>query len=661
MDTAKPESKSTSSTATPSTATPSSASSTNRGLHAFITSREGAIATATLVAIIIHLVLRYAIHLESWSANWPLVAMVAVGGIPLTYEVIKGAIKARGGADMLAALSIIAAVAMGEWLVAAIIVLMLSGGEALEDAASKRASATLDALAKRSPTLAHKLHGSSLADGTADVHADQINVGDLIVVLPHELCPVDGEVVEGHGSMDESYLTGEPYVVPKSKGSSVISGAINGEVALIIRATAAARDSRYAKIVGVLKEAEDNRPPMRRMADRLGAWYTIIALVLAAAGWAISGEPSRFLAVLVIATPCPLLIGVPVAIIGAISLSARRGIIVKNPAMLEEVGRVKIVMFDKTGTLTYGRPSVTGVITPNEDTGGNRSATEDQVLALTAAVEKYSKHPLASAIVREAEQRNLEIPKADTISEHPGQGLVGEVSGHMVRLTNRKGLSQTDPDSVKLLPPTAAGMESVVLIDERYAATLQFRDEPRLTASSFIEHLPHKHGVEEMMILSGDREAEVRHLAEQVGIKTVYGGMAPEEKLAMVREKSKQGPTLFLGDGINDAPAMTAASAGVAFGATSDVTSEAADAVVLDSSLERLDDLLHIGTRMRRIALQSVIGGMGLSILGMGLAVFGLLTPLMGAIAQELIDVLAIANAARVGIHNKELSDFNRK
>lgn len=228
------------------------------------------IAVATLVAILIHLVLRFELHLESWAVNWPPVAIVVVGGIPLTIDVIKGAIKARAGADMLAAISIIAAIAMGEWLVAAISVLMLSGGEALEDAASKRASATLDALAKRSPTVAHKLHGSSLADGTSDVHADQIKVNDLIVVLPHELCPVDGEVVEGHGSMDESYLTGEPYVVPKSEGSAVIVGAINAEVALIIRATAAAKDSHYAKIVGMLKEAEDNRPPIRRMADRPG-------------------------------------------------------------------------------------------------------------------------------------------------------------------------------------------------------------------------------------------------------------------------------------------------------------------------------------------------------------------------------------------------------
>lgn len=623
----------------------------SRGVREFLTSSEGMIATATLLAICIHVVLRFGFDFQSWSGNWPLVVMVVIGGVPLTIDVIKGAIKARGGADLLAAMSIIAAVAMGEWLVAAIIVLMLSGGEALEDAASKRASATLDALAKRSPTVAHRLRGESLSSGTDDVHADQVLVGDRVVVLPHELCPVDGEVVEGRGAMDESYLTGEPYVVPKSQGSAVISGAINGEVALVIEATAAAQDSRYAKIVGVLKEAENNRPPMRRMADRLGAWYTVIALALATIGWLMSGDPSRFLAVLVIATPCPLLIGVPVAIIGAISLSAKRGIIVKNPAMLEDVGRVKIVMFDKTGTLTYGRPSVTNVFTaPGRDA--------DEVVTLCAAVEKYSKHPLAQAIVREAERLKLAIPETDSISEHPGQGLSATVAGHEIHITNRVGCEKIDPSSTALLPPGATGMESVVLIDGRYAATLQFRDEPRLSAASFIEHLPSKHGVEEMMILSGDREAEVRHLAEQVGITEVHGGMSPEAKLAIVREKTTLGPTLFLGDGINDAPAMTAASAGIAFGATSDVTSEAADAVVLDSSLERLDDLLHIGSRMRRIALQSVIGGMGLSILGMILAVFGLFTPLMGAIAQELIDVLAISNAARVGMTNKSLSDF---
>ena len=236
-----------------------------QALRGFASSRDGVLAIATLVAIALHLILKFGFGLDSWAADWPLVAIV-VGGVPLTIDVVKGAIKARGGADMLAAISIITAVIMGEWLVAAIIVLMLSGGEALEAAASKRASATLDALARRSPSVAHRLRGDSIADGVDDIHADEVNVGDLLMVLPHELCPVDGEVVDGHGAMDESYLTGEPYVVPKRKGSAVISGAVNGESALTVRADKRAVDSRYAKIVGVLREAEDNRPPMRRMA-----------------------------------------------------------------------------------------------------------------------------------------------------------------------------------------------------------------------------------------------------------------------------------------------------------------------------------------------------------------------------------------------------------
>lgn len=604
----------------------------------FFASRDGIIATATLVAIIIHLILRYALGLEA-PADWPLMALTLIAGVPLTIDVIKGAIAARGGADLLAAVSIVSAALLGEWLVAAIIVLMLSGGEALEEAASAKASSTLKALAQRSPSIAHR----ETPDGLVDIHANDIAVGDEIIVLAHELCPVDGVVVSGRGSMDESFLTGEPYVIPKSSGSAVISGAVNGDTALKVRAERLAQDSRYAQIVGVLKEAEENRPPMRRLADRLGAWYTLVALSLGALGWVISGDPSRFLAVVVVATPCPLLIGVPVAIIGAISLSARRGIIIKNPAMLEDVGRTQTIIFDKTGTLTYGRPTLSAVDTTRD---------EQEVLALAAAVEEYSRHPLAHALIEAA--KGLELPAVTEVREEPGKGLVAQAGGHEVRLTSRA--------AVPNLPRAKAetGMESIMLIDGEYAATFTFHDEPRSQAEEFISHLPRQHAVQRSMILSGDRQAEVERLASSVGISEAHGNMSPEEKLAIVKECAAGGPTLFLGDGINDAPAMTAATAGVAFGASSDITMEAADAVVLDSSLERVDDLIHIGHRMRRIALQSVLGGMGLSIIGMLLAVGGVLTPLLGAIAQEVIDILAILNAARVGMIRKNLSDFDQ-
>ncbi len=613
----------------------------------FVSSRDGSVTIATLVAIVVHLILWFGFGLQGWARDWPLVIIVVMGGIPLLIGVLRNAIRTRGGADTLAAVSILTAVVLGEWLVAAIIVLMLSGGEALEAAATTRATGTLDALARRAPSTAHRVGGE-------DVAVVDIVVGDELVVLPHELCPVDGEVIAGHGAMDESYLTGEPYVVSKSRGAQVMSGAVNGQTPLTIVATSPAEDSRYAQIVGTLRKAEENRPPMRRLADRLGAWYTVIALALGILGWAISGDPLRFLAVVVVATPCPLLIGVPVAIIGAISLAARRGIIVRNPEMLENASQVRTIMFDKTGTLTYGRPGITEIhVAPGFG--------EDEVLAAAASVERYSRHPLADAIREEAAHRELELPEVVEVSERPGRGLTGEVGGRFLRITNRRTAVELDPAGRGLIPQSTAGMESVVMVDERYAAIIQFRDEPRAEAERFITHLPEKHGVNKMMIISGDRESEVHYLAGRVGIDEVYAGVSPEGKLAIVEGHNRRGRTMFLGDGINDAPAMAAATVGVAMGSDSDVTSEAADAVILDSSLERLDDLLHISARMRRIALQSALGGMALSVIGMLLAVFGLLTPLAGAIAQEVIDIWAILNSARVAMARGPLSDFDEE
>src|SRR5690625_2510190 len=620
---------------------------------AFASSYDGRLALATLAAIAIHLILALTVPASApwWVAQSPLILVVIAGGAPLVWEVLAALARREAGVDLLAAVAIFTAVVMGEWLVGAIIVLMLSGGEALEDAATARASAVLDALSKRSPALAHRLRGAHLEDGTDEVTAGEIAVGDRVLVRPHELVPVDGEVVEGRGTMDESYLTGEPYIVPKSVGSAVLSGAVNGEDALIIEATATAADSRYAQIVDVLTEAETRRPPIRRLADRLGGWYTAIALAIGIIGWLISGDPQRFLAVVVIATPCPLLIGVPVAIIGAISLSAKRGIIVKNPEMLEQISTSRTVIFDKTGTLTYGRPALTDVqVAPGFD--------EDEVTALAAGAERYSRHPLAHAIVDAAQNKELMTPKVSSVAERPGHGLVAEVAGREITITNRSGAIEVDPESEQRLPEVEIGLEAVVLIDNRYAATFHFRDQPRGGAKDFVAHLPGRHGVKRTMIISGDRESEVRYVADQVGIGEVHAGISPEGKLDIVREVTADSKTLFLGDGINDAPAMTAASVGVAFGTAHDVTSEAADAVVLDSSLERLDDLIHIGERMRRIALQSALGGIGISLIGMGFAVFGFITPIVGAILQEVIDLAAILNSARVAIDKGSMADF---
>lgn len=608
-------------------------------------------AAASTVAIVASLILD-ALDAPRAAVIGPLVVIVIVGGVPLVWSIIKDLIARNPGADLLAALAIVTAVLLDEWLVAGIIVLMLSGGEALEEAATARASRILEALASRAPTLAHRVANGT--ERTVDVPIDQVQVGDRVVVFPHEVCPVDGEVVSGHGAMDESYLTGEPYVITKSVGSAVLSGAINGEDALVVEATKTAADSRYSQIVGILAEAEENRPRMRRLADRLGAWYTVLALFMGVLGWVVSDDPERFLSVMVIATPCPLLIGVPVAIVGAISLAARSGIIIKDPAVLERVSNTTTMMFDKTGTLTYGRPALTDIAVAE----GHERA---EVLRLSAALEHYSRHPLAAAVVAAADEElgDGNAARVDAAAERPGQGLVGRVDDRDVQITSRQKALAILGDDGHHIPQKSAGMEAVVLIDGEYAATFRFRDEPRMGSWEFVQHLEPRHGVTRTMLISGDSSSEVEYLAAQVGITDVHAGVSPEEKLNIVRQVGETSSTLFLGDGINDAPAMAAADVGIAFGQESDITSEAAGAVVLDSSLERLDELLHIGERMRRIALQSAVGGIGLSIIGMVLAVMGMLPPIAGAVAQEVIDLLAILNAARVVARRQPMADYH--
>jgi len=609
----------------------------------FAPSKETLIAGFTLVAIVLHVVLRYPFHFPSLIYDPPLFAALLLGGAPLVWELLRKLLKRQFGSDLLAGISILTAVALREYLVAAIVVLMLSGGEALETFATARASSVLDALARRMPNVAHRKE----ATGLVDIKLADVRIGDELTVLPHEICPVDGTVLKGHGVMDEAYLTGEPYEISKTPGSVVISGAINGEKMLVIRAEKLADDSRYARIMKVMHQTEQQRPKLRRLGDQLGAWYTPIALGVATGAALLSGQAERFLAVVVIATPCPLLLAIPTAIIGAISLAARRAIIIKNPAILEQIERCQTLIFDKTGTLTYGRPTLTAVICAD---GFDRA----EVLQLAASLEQYSKHPLASAIVHQARQESIAALPVEHISERPGEGLRGTISGHSVQITGRKKV-----DALNLpLPPLESGLECLVFIRGRYAAAIRFHDAPRKNSASFIGHLQPKHGVGKVMLVSGDRESEVKYLAESVGITQVHAGKSPEEKVAIVKEETARARTLFVGDGINDAPALMAATVGVAFGTQNDITTEAADAVVLETALEKIDELMHIGRRLRRIALQSALGGMAASILGMIAAAFGYLPPIWGAIGQELIDLLTVLNAVRVALPAEDLQDY---
>lgn len=608
---------------------------------------EGAIAILALLGISLFLVFHFGpFHLQAY-APYPLYIVLAIGGSIQVAQLINKAIHYEFGSDLIAGLSIITSIFLGEYLAGALVVLMLSGGESIEKFALNTASKMLEALAKRTPTIAHRKAG----DQTEHIEVDQIRIGDYLSVFPHEICPVDGKVVEGNGVMDESYLTGEPFMIDKAPGSEVLSGAVNGDNGLVIQATKLAGDSRFAKIMQVINESEQKRPHMRRLADQLGAWYTPIALVIAALAWLFSGEPVRFLAVLVIATPCPLLIAIPIAIIGSISLLAKRGILIKNPLVLEQIDQCQTMIFDKTGTLSYGIPELTQQTVFND-------FEANKVLQQVASLEKYSKHPLSRAILNKATQENLTLFDAKEISEPKGMGLQGVIQGHKVIVTSRRHLSENHlMDQITSLPQTK-GLECIVTIDGELAAHYTFRDAPRSDSKPFVQHLAKKHGITKTLIISGDREEEVRYLAEHVGIDNVYANRSPEEKVAIVENETKMAKTAYLGDGINDAPALIVSSVGIAFGRNSDITAEAAGAVVMDNSLEKVDEFLHISSRMKKIAMQSAIGGMAFSILGMLIAAFGYLPPVAGAISQEIIDVIAILNSLRTIWRPSILSDM---
>jgi P-type E1-E2 ATPase len=348
------------------------------------------------------------------------------------------------------------------------------------------------------------------------------------------------------------------------------------------------------------------------------------------------------------------LIAIPITLISAISMAAKRGIIIKDPTVLERLPTCRTAIFDKTGTLTYGKPEVTDVIVA-------AGANADDILRRAASLERYSKHPLASAILAAAEKKNLPLMDAETVSEKPGQGLTGTVDGHEISVTSRKKFLAANPHQAALLPDTAAGLECLILMDGAYVATIRLRDAPRADGKPFIQHLDRKHQFSKVMIVSGDRESEVTYLAGLLGIQETYASQSPEQKVEIVRAETAHAPTLYMGDGINDAPALASATVGIAFGQHSSVTAEAAGAVIMENSLVKVDELIHISASMRTIVLQSAIGGMVLSLIAMGFAAGGHITPVVGALLQEVIDVLAIVNALRMTWQKRIEADIPAK
>ena len=397
-----------------------------------------------------------------------------------------------------------------------------------------------------------------------------------------------------------------------------------------------------------MQDAEQRRPTLRRIGDQIGAWYTPLALGIAVLAWWSTGNSVRFLSVVVVATPCPVLIAIPVAIIGAVSTAARRGIIVKDPAALEQLTLCRTMVFDKTGTLTYGRPALSEELYAP-------SFNRQILLPVVAAVERYSRHPIAGAIVDAAIGARYHLPDVEWTREEPGAGLRAQVGNWRVWITGRPQVSAT----CELPPPASTGLECIVLVNDRYAATYRFLDVPRADSQAFVRHLGPKHGFTRVLLVSGDREAEVRRLADSVSIDCVYAEQSPEQKVDIVRHEAQSAKTVFIGDGLNDAPALLTATVGIAFGRHSDITSEAARVVIIDSSLSKVDALMHISRRLRRIALQSAAGGMALSTIGMLFAAFGMLGPVAGAVVQEVIDLVAVLNALRTaGSGSSDLTDL---
>lgn len=598
-----------------------------------------------LSAIFFYLLLKL-FHTDETISKIPLQLVLLVFAPLAIYPLIEKLRRGDFAGDLLAAISIVTAILLDELLAATIVVLMLSGGRALEEYATNKASQVLSALAKRAPSIAHKKKGETVVD----IKVDAIRVLDELIVYPHEICPADGEVVRGDGVMDESYLTGEPFMISKAPGSRVLSGAINGDNALEIKAIKTSKDSRFERIMQVITETEQKKTQLRRLGDTLGTYYTPLALFIALLAFGLTGDPTRFLATLVIATPCPLLIGIPVAVMGSISLAASFGIIIKNPSVLETFATCKTMIFDKTGTLTYGKPQlVNTVVFPPFD--------PKEILQLVASLEKFSKHPLGPPLVLEAEKENIPLLTPSHIEEKPGRGLNGEVLNHTVFITSRKEAKKKgfEKELEGVIPD---GLECVLIVDEKVAAIFQFHDEPRGDVRTFVDQLKQRHGFIRTMIISGDRGEEVQYVANHVGISEVYAGVSPEGKVKLVEEVAKMGKTAYLGDGINDAPALLAATVGIAFGQNSDITAEAAGAVIMDSSFKKVDTFLHISKRMRTIALESAIFGMSLSLVGMGFAAFGYLTPVAGALLQEGIDVLSILNSLRTLYRPKPISDM---
>ncbi|MBX9928625.1 MAG: heavy metal translocating P-type ATPase [Gemmatimonadaceae bacterium] len=585
-----------------------------------------------------------ALHLarpEPWDETLLFGALI-VAGAPVVWRTVRGMLRGEFASDVVAMLAILTAVALREPIAGLVIVLMQSGGELLEHYAEGRASDAVRALEAEAPRIAHRLSAGARA---VDIDVDAIVVGDRLLVRPGEMLPADAIVEEGRSHVDAARLTGEAIPVPAVPGIALRSGSVNLDGALTVRATAVAAASLYAQIVALVRTAQSEKAPIQRLADRYAVWFTPLTLVVCGIAWWISGDPQRVLAVLVVATPCPLILATPVAIIGGINRAARERIIVRTGGGLERLATVDTAVFDKTGTLTLGHPEVVEVVAVD-------GTTPDTVLALAAAVEGHSGHLLARSVVRAAEARALTVPDARGVVDTAGRGVRGEVEGVVIRVGASGFLTdELGPGSTALAPmPPAEGLVAWVARDRERIGWIRFADRIRDGVAPFLSRL-RALGITRTLLLSGDAHANVAAVAAQVGITEARGDLLPPDKTGRVHSLMQEGRrVLMVGDGTNDAPALSAATVGIALAAHGGgISAEAADAVILVDDVTRVATAIAISRRTMRVARQSIGWGLGLSGAAMVVAALGWLPPIAGAVMQELIDVAVILNALRAG------------
>ncbi|MEW6124161.1 MAG: heavy metal translocating P-type ATPase [Pseudomonadota bacterium] len=570
-------------------------------------------------------------------ANLLWIAGVIPALAALLVEILRSIWQGEVGLDIVAALSMTAALVFGETLAAAVVAVMYSGGTFLEAFAEGRARREMHDLLSRVPRTGTRYRNGELEE----VPLDQIAPGDRLLIRQGDVVPVDGTVASDMAFLDISALTGESLPVRLARGADAMSGATNSGEAFDVTAMRRAKESTYAGIVRLVEDAQRSKAPMSRLADRWSLGFLAVTILIASMAWWLTGDPIRAVAVLVVATPCPLILAVPVALVAGLSRAAHFGVLIKGAGPLETMARIHTLILDKTGTLTDGRPQIVSI-------DGYGGTSEDDILRFAAALDQASRHPVAQALVAAAKARGFTLPVPTEVVEIPGEGVMGYIEGRRVIVGGDGFVATTVGWRPGDYPPTAAGSVLVaVAVDGRMAGHLVMSDALREGTGAMLDGL-RRQGVGRILLATGDRAEVAERVTVGLGLDGLRAGLTPDQKVLLVLTERKHGPVMMVGDGVNDAPALAAADVGVAMGARGAAASaEAADVVLMVDRIDRLGPGIQIARASRRIAVQSVVAGIGLSVLGMMAAAFGYLTPVQGALLQELIDVTVILNALR--------------